>query len=117
VDLRGHGDSDKPYSAYTYDEMCEDLQAFMEFLDLRDVTLVGWSMGAGVGLKYVANFNGDRRVTRLVMVAPATPRFVRTDSEPYGMTAEEAQAALEGIRRGLPEWCPPLRNGTSSART
>lgn len=103
VDLRGHGDSDKPYSQYTYDEMCEDLRAFLEALDLRDVTFVGWSMGSGVGLKYVANFNRDRRVTKLVMVAPATPRFVRTDSEPYGMTQEEAEAALEGIRRSLPE--------------
>ncbi len=103
VDLRGHGESDKPYSEYTYDEMCGDLQAFVETLDLKDVTLVGWSMGAGVGLKYVTRFNPDRRVTRLVMVAPATPRFVRTDSEPFGMTPEEAEGALEGIRRGLPE--------------
>lgn len=103
VDLRGHGDSDKPYSAYTYDEMCQDLQAFMEALDLRNVVLVGWSMGSGVGLKYVANFNQDRRVAKLVMVAPATPRFLATETEPYGMTPEEALNALEGIRVGLPE--------------
>lgn len=103
VDLRGHGDSDKPYSEYTYDEMCRDLQAFLRALDLRDVTFVGWSMGSGVGLKYVANFNDDRRVTKLVMVGPATPRFVQTATEPYGMTEEQAQQALEGIRRSLPE--------------
>ncbi|GAB5601665.1 alpha/beta hydrolase [Thermus sp. FJN-A] len=103
VDLRGHGDSDKPLSAYTYEEMCQDLKAFVEALDLRDVVFVGWSMGSGVGLKYVAEFNGDKRVAKLVMVAPATPRFLATDTEPYGMTLEEAQAALEGIRVALPE--------------
>ena len=42
IDLRGHGDSDKPASDYTYDEMCGDVDAFMEALDLTDVTLCWW---------------------------------------------------------------------------
>ncbi len=103
VDLRGHGLSDKPYSDYTYDEMCRDLQAFLKALDLRDVTFVGWSMGSGVGLKYVADFNKDRRVTKLVMVAPATPRFKQTETEPFGMDEATAAATLEVIRRSFPE--------------
>jgi non-heme chloroperoxidase len=103
VDLRGHGDSDKPYSAYTYDEMCGDLRAFLGALDLRDVTFAGWSMGAGVGLKYVLDYNQDARVTRLAMVGPATPRFTQTSTEPYGMDEVTAAASLEAVRRGLPE--------------
>lgn len=103
VDLRGHGLSDKPYSEYTYDEMCGDVRAFLKALDLRDVTFVGWSMGAGVGLKYVTGFNDDGRVTKLVMVAPATPRFVQTPEEPYGMDEATAAGSLEAIRRAYPE--------------
>lgn len=103
LDLRGHGLSDKPYSTYTYDEMCGDVHAFLNALDLRDVTLVGWSMGAGVGLKYVTGFNTDERVTSFVMVGPATPRFTQTATEPYGMDEATASASLEGIRRGFPE--------------
>jgi non-heme chloroperoxidase len=103
IDLRGHGLSDKPYSAYTYDEMCGDVHAFLEALDLHDVTLVGWSMGAGVGLKYVTSFNDQKRVTRFVMVGPATPRFKQTVTEPYGMDETTAAASLEGIPRGFPE--------------
>ncbi len=103
VDLRGHGDSDKPFSSYTYDEMCGDLRAFMGALDLRDVTFVGWSMGAGVGLKYVLDHNGDGRVSRLVMVGAATPRFKQSETEPFGMDEETAKKALEAMRSALPE--------------
>ena len=48
IDLRGHGQSDKPCSSYTYDEMCGDVRAFIKLLNLRDVAIVGWSQGAGV---------------------------------------------------------------------
>ena len=110
VDLRGHGLSDKPFSAYTYDEMCGDLRALVRALDLRDVTLVGWSMGAGVGLTYVTGFNEDERVTRLVMVGAATPRFRRTETEPYGLDEPTAAATLEAIRRGYPETMAAFRD-------
>lgn len=36
VDLRGHGDSDKPFSAYTYQEMCADLSSLIRLLDLKE---------------------------------------------------------------------------------
>lgn len=103
VDMRGHGESDKPYSDYTYNEMCGDIDAFLEALDLQDVTFVGWSMGAGVGLKYVTNFNANSRVTRLALVNPATPRFKQTETEPYGLDEETAAGTLEAVRRGFPE--------------
>jgi len=103
VDMRGHGDSEKPCSDYSYDEMCRDVRALLVALDLRDVTLVGWSMGAGVGLKYVADFNDDDRVAKLAMVGPATPRFLVTETESFGADPVIAEATLEGMRIALPE--------------
>jgi non-heme chloroperoxidase len=103
IDQRGHGLSDKPVSAYTYDEFCEDLAAVLVALDLRDVTLVGWSMGAAVCLKYATDFNEDGRVTRLAMVGAAAPRLRQTDAEPFGMDDATAAAMLEGMRRSFPE--------------
>lgn len=103
VDLRGHGESDKPVSAYTYDEMCADLTALLRRLDLRRVTIVGWSMGAGVALTYLLDHNADGRVTRAALLGPATPRMVRTDTEPFGMDEATAAGALEGVRRAYPE--------------
>ncbi len=103
VDLRGHGASDKPLSGYAYDDMCADVGALLRALDLDEVTLVGWSMGAGVALKYATECDGEGRVARLVLVSPATPRFTRTAAEPYGLDDASAAATLEGIRRRLPE--------------
>ena len=103
VDMRGHGDSDKPCSDYSYNEMCRDIRALLVALDLRDVTIVGWSMGAGVGLKYIADFNEDGRIARLAMVGPATPRLLATETESFGMSAEMAQATSEWMRLALPE--------------
>ncbi len=103
VDMRGHGDSDKPYSGYTYNDMCRDIRSFVVALDLHEVTLIGWSMGAGIALNYVTRFNDDNRITKLAMVGPATPRFVATPTEPFGMDDDSANAALEGMRVSLPE--------------
>ncbi len=103
VDLRGHGDSDKPCSEYSFDEICTDLQAMIKLLDLQDLTLVCWSAGAGVGLNYVTGFNNDCRVSSLVMVGPATPRFLCTQTEPFGTDPETALATLEAMRVALPE--------------
>lgn len=103
VDMRGHGDSDKPCTDYSYNEMCGDVRAVLNALDLRNVTLVGWSMGAGVALKYVADFNEDGRVTNLVMIGPATPRFLATATESFGADPATAETTLEGMRVALPE--------------
>lgn len=102
IDPRGHGLSEKPYSSYTFAEMCGDLGAFLRQLGLRDVTLVGWSTGAGVALQYVTEHD-DGRVAKLVLVAPATPRFKRTETEPFGLDEESAAATLEGVRRRFPD--------------
>jgi len=103
LDLRGHGQSDKPLSAYSYEEMCGDLGALLARLDLRDVTLAGWSMGAAIGLKYVTDHDAEGRIARLAMIGAAAPRFVRTDAEPFGIGADDAAATLEGLRRSYPE--------------
>lgn len=102
IDPRGHGLSEKPYSEYSFDEMCRDIRAFLQQLDLRGLTLLGWSTGAGVVLKYATEYD-DGRVAKLVLVGSATPRFKRTETEPYGLDEATAAATLEGVRRGFPE--------------
>jgi pimeloyl-ACP methyl ester carboxylesterase len=48
LDLRGHGDSDRPAAGYAPREMAADVIAFMDALGLRRATLVGHSMGSFV---------------------------------------------------------------------
>ena len=44
-DRRGFGKSSKPWDGYDYDTLANDLKAVLDELDLREVTLVGFSMG------------------------------------------------------------------------
>ena len=74
LDLRGFGESDAPYGPYGYDVWCSDIRTVLKTMGLRDVTLVGHSMGGAVALRYAARFRS--RVSRLVVAEPAAPRFV-----------------------------------------
>lgn len=59
-DFRGHGRSSKTEAGHTLPQYARDLRAVLERLDLDDVVLVGWSMGALVSWEYVDRFGTDR---------------------------------------------------------
>lgn len=59
IDLRGHGQSSHADSGHTVATYAKDLKEFIKKLDLRDVTLVGWSMGAFVIWEYIHQFGED----------------------------------------------------------
>src|SRR3954469_1391228 len=66
-DRRGFGQSTKPgeASSYDYDTLTSDLDALVTELDLRDLSLVGFSMGGGEVARYVGA-HGEDRVHSLV---------------------------------------------------
>lgn len=66
-DQRGHGKSrDANRGTVTMDTLAEDLQELITGLGLRDITLLGWSMGAGVVLNYTARY-GCGALRRIVL--------------------------------------------------
>lgn len=72
-DRRGHGRSTDPGRGYDYDRLADDLAAVIDQLDLRDVTLVGYSMGNGETVRYLSR-HGGARIARLVMVSTIAPQ-------------------------------------------
>lgn len=69
LDVRGRGlSSTGPDLDYGLDAMADDLNAFVEALGLRDVAIVGHSMGARIGLR--AAIRGGAGFGRLVLVDP-----------------------------------------------
>jgi pimeloyl-ACP methyl ester carboxylesterase len=71
VDLKGFGQSDKPFDGrYSVYDQAELLAQLIEDKDLRDLTLVGHSLGGGVALLLAleANQRLDGRITRLVLL-------------------------------------------------
>ncbi|NYF12381.1 pimeloyl-ACP methyl ester carboxylesterase [Pseudoclavibacter sp. JAI123] len=82
-DRRGFGRSDKPLTGYSYDDFADDLQAVLKALNLRDVTLVGFSMGGGEVARYLAKF-GDERVHSVVFASAVPPYLLKTPANPDG---------------------------------
>jgi len=71
VDLKGFGQSDKPFDGrYSVYDQAELLAQLIEDKDLRNLTLVGHSFGGGVALLLAleANQRLDGRITRLVLL-------------------------------------------------
>ena len=86
-DRRGFGGSSKVSSGYDYDTFAADLNALLETLDLRDVILVGFSMGTGELARYVAR-HGHDRVAALAFLASLEPFLVARDDNPEGVPAD-----------------------------
>ena len=70
TDRRGFGRSDQPGHGYDFDTFADDLAAVLTALDLHDVTLVGYSMGAGEITRYLVR-HGAGRVARAALIAGA----------------------------------------------
>ncbi|WP_159806156.1 alpha/beta fold hydrolase [Cellulomonas citrea] len=91
-DRRGFGRSSKVGTGYDYDTFAADLNTVLETLDLRDVILVGFSMGTGELARYVAR-HGHDRVAKLAFLASLEPFLLQTDDNPTGVP----QAVFDGI--------------------
>lgn len=69
-DLRGHGQSDAPYSRYTMDELVADLYAIRQHLKLPEkFILVGHSFGGSICIEY-ANAHPET-LDKLILIATA----------------------------------------------
>ncbi|MDO8149987.1 alpha/beta fold hydrolase [Isoptericola sp. b408] len=91
-DRRGFGRSSKVGAGYDYDTFAGDLDALLENLDLRDVILVGFSMGTGELARYVRK-HGHDRVAKLAFLASLEPFLVQRDDNPEGVP----QSVFDGI--------------------
>lgn len=69
-DLRGHGQSDAPYTEYTMPELVEDLNTITSHLKLpKKFILVGHSFGGSVCVEYANAY--PERIEKLVLIATA----------------------------------------------
>src|ERR1700729_22363 len=75
IDLRGFGQTDpEPVDATRgLRDYSDDLADLMETLGLTSVHLVGWSMGGGAVLQYLADRPAAHSVASVTLVAPVSP--------------------------------------------
>lgn len=97
-DRRGFGQSEKPEGGFDYDTLAADLAALIEAEDLRDVTLVGFSMGGGEVARYIAN-HGEDRLRSVVFASAVPPYMMQTQDNPEGPLTEDAAREMEEALR------------------
>jgi non-heme chloroperoxidase len=95
-DRRGFGKSSQPASGYEYDTFAADLSKILNALDLRDVALVGFSMGGGEVARYLGTY-GSERVSKAVFIGGVPPFLLKTADNPNGVE----QGVFDGIQQGI----------------
>ena len=90
-DRRGFGQSSQPWDGYDYDTFAADLNTLIETLDLRDVTLIGFSMGGGELARYVSTYGQDR-IAKLVFASAVPPYLYKSDDNPDGGVDDDLAA-------------------------
>lgn len=104
VDLRGFGQSDKPFGGYSYNRMADDLRKVISSLDCKWVTLCGFSMGGAICMRYMARHYGYK-VNKLVLMGAACPSFVQRPGYPHGMTTQELDRLISQAYNNRPQLC------------
>ena len=95
-DRRGFGKSNQPTTGYNYDTFADDLQKIIAHLELRDVSLVGFSMGGGEVARYIGK-HGSNGVSSAVFISSVPPFLLKTPDNPEGVDA----SVFEGIQKSI----------------
>ena len=102
-DKRGHGRSDIPGQGYDFDTLAGDLHCLLEKLDLRDVTLIGHSMGGSEIIRYHTLYGTSGRISGMAFIG--TPDCVRQlPDHPEGASEEQIDLRLREIADDYPRW-------------
>lgn len=95
-DRRGFGRSGQPPTGYNFDVFADDLAAVIEQTGVRDVTIVGYSMGGGEVVRYFSRHNG-RHAVKAGLVGGAAYYLLKTENNPIGAEV----AVFDGMKQGV----------------
>jgi non-heme chloroperoxidase len=95
-DRRGFGRSSRPTTGYDFDTLAADLNAVLSALDLRDVTVIGFSLGTGELARYAGRY-GTERLKRCVFIESLAPSFAKSADNPWGVDP----AGVAGVQQAI----------------
>jgi len=96
LDLRGHGDSQWANSElYTNEYFVSDLTAFIEALNIKQLSIIGHSMGGIIALSYAAAY--PEKVVRLIIedIGPRMSKRVGSRAAKMLLVKKEVYPSLE----------------------
>lgn len=95
-DRRGFGKSSQPTTGYNYDTFAEDLHQLITQLKLKDVVLVGFSMGGGEVARYIGK-HGSKNVSKAVIIGGVPPYLIKAADNAEGVEG----SVFEGIKKAV----------------
>jgi pimeloyl-ACP methyl ester carboxylesterase len=95
-DRRGFGRSSRPTEGYDFDALADDLHQLLTKLDLREVTLIGFSLGTGELARYIGA-HGTGRLKSCVFIETLAPSFAKSGENPEGVD----QAGVTGVQQAI----------------
>ncbi|HWR56462.1 MAG: alpha/beta hydrolase [Bacillota bacterium] len=93
MDIRGFGQSDKPWDGYGYNTLADDIRCVIDALGLENITLLGFSVGGAISARYMARHLGYG-VSKLALVSSATPLFTRRPDYPFALPVAEVNKLI-----------------------
>ena len=97
-DRRGFGKSSQPSEGYHYDTFAADLRHLVTHLELRDVSLVGFSMGGGEIARYAGKY-GCENVRRVAFLSSVPPFLLQTAGNPEGVDSKVFRDIEQAIQK------------------
>jgi len=95
-DRRGFGKSSQPATGYNYDTFAQDLHKLVTHLELREVALIGFSMGGGEVARYLGKY-GSKSVSRAIIISGVPPFLLKTPENPEGVDG----SVFDGIQKAV----------------
>lgn len=101
LDLRGHGSSSKTWDGHTVAQYGRDIRHFLMRLRLKNVVLIGWSIGCAVIQEYLKQFG--RADLKAVVFDDQSPYFFKEPGWRLGLkrgnfTPQDLHAYLIGLQ-------------------
>ena len=106
MDIRGFGQSDRPWEGYDYDRLSDDVRCVVDALHLDNIILCGHSTGGAIVIRYMARHQGHG-VSKLALFAAAAPSLIQRSYFPYGLPKQAVLDIIQGTYKDRPNM---LRN-------
>ncbi|MDQ3020235.1 MAG: alpha/beta hydrolase [Bacteroidota bacterium] len=102
ITLRGFGKSSQIAGTYNYDVFADDIKKVLDQLEIKDATLVGFSMGGAISIHYISRHK-CAGISKLVLLGAAAPRWTKNEDYPYGFSKEEVNGLIALLNTNRPQ--------------
>ncbi|WP_378173887.1 alpha/beta fold hydrolase [Aquimarina sp. SS2-1] len=96
-DRRGFGNSSSPYRSYDYSTLASDLHEIITQLELKDVIIVGFSMGGGEVVRYCTDY-GTKNIAKAALISSIIPLVPQKEDNPDGVPQKDLRGIINALQ-------------------